>query len=188
MNDKKRIFVGIAVDEALNQAIDKFVVGAFRAVQEAPPKWVPRENRHITCVFIGNATDEQIVEVRAALRGVASQTRPFELATECVCYFGKSKNMLWMKLKPEPLFDDLVARIRNELKTIAPFDIEHRPQTPHITLARLAKASTDLPSPPKIDVSLKAPVHRLLLWQSVTGGQHSVYTPLDQFELTLTNS
>jgi len=139
---------------------------------------VPRENYHLTLVFIGETS--RVNEAREALCRVRLPKEPIEMTFSGVGSFRQQRDYTWWvgiettdALKA--LADELALQYR-----AADFSIESRSFKPHITLAR--KVSTLRP------VELSAPrfsfrPDHLSLMRSINEGGRMVYTEIDSLTL-----
>lgn len=116
---------------------------------------------HITVKFIGGIDDNTLVKLKPLIREITREQSVFSLHVEGLHTFGKvsSPRILWTEVGGElnPLHI-LQKRVDQATQTLG-FDMENRPYTPHLTLAKnftlkagfdtnyLDKAVTYQPSP-----------------------------------------
>jgi len=92
---KHRIFIAINLPKEVKKRLtyiqDKY--------PELPIKWTKKENLHITLVFIGEVTDENLMEVCNKISEAVSKNKTFSIDLNKVLY-GPSKKlppkMVWI--------------------------------------------------------------------------------------------
>lgn len=106
-------------------------------------KAVPPDLMHLTLVFLGYQDAGSLSRIEAALYSAASQVPPFHLTLGRVGCFGQPHRLqvVWVGLMTEPPeLQQLHQAIALQLEIMAiPFD--RKPLVPHITLARMRRAS-----------------------------------------------
>ncbi|WLR50285.1 RNA 2',3'-cyclic phosphodiesterase [Bacillus tianshenii] len=100
-------------------------------------KWVHPQDLHITLVFLGDATKEQIQLINEKMPALMKDHQPFELQLSSVGSFGRgdSPRIFWAGVKESKALNNLqkdIAALCGELG----FQLDRRGFTPHITLAR----------------------------------------------------
>ncbi|MFY9739607.1 MAG: RNA 2',3'-cyclic phosphodiesterase, partial [Candidatus Cybelea sp.] len=83
--EKRRLFVGIALDEASRAACASISAGLQRAGFAA--KYEAAEKFHVTLAFLGNVAATQYEAVASALDGVSAQNAPFALTLDKIGAF-----------------------------------------------------------------------------------------------------
>ncbi|MFT5540624.1 MAG: 2'-5' RNA ligase [Alphaproteobacteria bacterium] len=103
-------------------------------------RWTPMDNMHLTLCFIGNVPESDFPDINNALVRVRAQA--FDLAIEGAGHFarGRVPSMLWAGVAHAPALDHLQEKVVVALER-AGFDIDRRKYVPHVTLARLSRAS-----------------------------------------------
>lgn len=98
-------------------------------------RWQAAEQMHLTLRFIGEVSQPQELDIRAALAAVRFQ--PFQIALSGLGLFGKLRKprLLWVGADDAKPLKHLHEKISQSLATagLAP---EERKFTPHVTLAR----------------------------------------------------
>jgi 2'-5' RNA ligase len=103
--------------------------------------WVPRQNLHLSLVFLGNVTAECAEAVSLALDEAAAVTRCFSVEVTGVGTFGSraSPRVIWAGVRPPRLLAALHEQIVRRLQDLeVPFDA--KPLRPHVTLGRVRSA------------------------------------------------
>ena len=100
-------------------------------------RWVHKEDLHLTLVFLGACTNEQLEYINQNGQKILSDMHPFSLQLSSLGTYGKKTEprIFWMGVKDQPKLHDLRNKVY-ELCEEAGFVLEKRPFSPHITLAR----------------------------------------------------
>jgi 2'-5' RNA ligase len=133
-----RLFIAIELDDSVKALLAEAAMQLAR--QASSGNFVPRENFHITLVFIGET--KRTDEAKAIMRRVASAEAkgPLQLALDGVGSFNsgrkqKSGHTWWVGVEKHPALVRLANLLASELRS-AGYDIEKRPLRPHVTLGR----------------------------------------------------
>lgn len=177
-----RVFVAVALDAAIRDALKWWVTRARQIVEPARVTWVKPDVAHVTLHFLGEIEPADA----DALAGRLSRpyaTPPFELSLGGPGVFPgvERPRVLWLGIVDcaGPL--QALHREAGERLQEAGFRLEPRAFTPHVTLARVrgplpGKAVRRLmvtEGPPA-----RGRVEAVTLFESRTGPGGSVYTPL----------
>ncbi|EIJ79311.1 2'-5' RNA ligase [Bacillus methanolicus PB1] len=100
-------------------------------------RWVHHEDYHLTLVFLGNASVSQLNKTKELVQKYIDGTRAFSLIIQHFGTFGRkdSPRILWAGVNKE----ERLHKLRNLVFTAcekAGFQLDTRPFSPHITLAR----------------------------------------------------
>ena len=107
-------------------------------------RWIPRENVHLTLLFLGDTPMELVGDIESKLSEAAKRTNPFELTLGATGAFPSfhSPKILWVGLGGNVRqLVQLQGRIEGSLRTIG-FEPERRPFKPHITVGRTERDLT----------------------------------------------
>lgn len=140
-----RIFIALQLNVSLQRFLGALI---SRASQELPDqRWVDPTGIHVTLAFLGELTDEQVVEVIHATEEAALKAIPFEYRLKGLGIFGSPQQprVIWMgiedlpsiKLQGSPM-RYVHHRLSRELE-LRGFEVEKRPFAPHLTLARVKR-------------------------------------------------
>ena len=107
-----------------------------------PIRWIKPENLHLTLIFLGYLSDEELLEVLKITREVALRNQPFSINLIKVCYGPPKKmppRMVWAEGKKSEELEKLQKDLENSLfaASIKGLERETRPYTPHLTLGRI---------------------------------------------------
>ncbi|TWT77376.1 2',5' RNA ligase family [Posidoniimonas polymericola] len=104
-------------------------------------RWVEKENLHFTLQFLGDITDQEIVDVCGRVTAAVEGFEPFEIAAQGVGAFPSADRpkTLWVGVGEggEP-FTELHAAIDDQLADLG-FRGENRRYVPHLTIGRLIR-------------------------------------------------
>jgi RNA 2',3'-cyclic 3'-phosphodiesterase len=143
-----RTFIALELNEALQRFLGD-IIG--RVALELPTlRWVNPASIHLTLAFLGYLTDEQLETAIDASRMAALQAVSFEYRLKGLNVFGSlsQPRVIWMgvedlpsgKIQGSPL-QHLHRVLTRELEQRG-FQIEKRPFSPHLTLARIKQPLT----------------------------------------------
>ena len=138
-----RTFIALELNEALQRFLGEII---SQVSQELPDlRWVDPHGIHLTLAFLGELSDEQLVEAIHAAEEAATKATSFEYRLKGLGIFGSPQRprVIWMgvedlpsgKVQGSPL--QQVHRVLSRELELRGFEFEKRPFSPHLTLARL---------------------------------------------------
>jgi len=131
-----RIFIAINLPED----IKKELVSYQEKWPELPVRWTKKENLHITLVFIGSVSDEEVLEICKIVREVAQRQKSFPINFKRVCYGPPGKTpprMVWVEGEKSGELGELQQDLENSISKISIGKSEKREYAPHLTLGRI---------------------------------------------------
>lgn len=134
-----RLFVALEIPAAMRENLAA-QISELRDLSlklaDKRPRWVRRENLHVTLKFIGEVADVKIAAIRSRLSKIRSDA-PVDLHFRGLGFFPNEKypRVLWAGVKASANLTVLAEAIDRspETQAVAP---ERRAFTPHLTLAR----------------------------------------------------
>lgn len=132
-----RIFIALELDEALQ----RYLRGTIRQVAADLPRfsWVNPSGIHLTLAFLGELSDEQLLQASQATEVAAQHVAPFDYRLSHLGIFGSPRQprVLWVGIE-ETLgrLQNLHRALNKELEQRG-FEVEKRAFSPHLTLARI---------------------------------------------------
>lgn len=131
-----RVFVGIALPEAVRDAVHEHVERQRRDLPSA--RWVNRENYHITLVFLGEREGSEAQQVESALAPVFGGSRPFvaRLASAGAFPPQRPARVLWIGMERAAPLRELHSRVVAALPAGLATLEDRRPYHAHVTVAR----------------------------------------------------
>lgn len=138
---RKRIFIAINLPEEIKKELSSFT----NKWLELPCRWTKKENLHITLMFLGYFSDEELLEILKIVREVASRNPAFSINLKKIIYGPPKKTpprMVWAEGEKSEELGKLQNDLENSLlsaEALAKADSkpEARPYAPHITLGRI---------------------------------------------------
>ena len=138
-----RTFIALELNEALQRFLGEI---KSKVSQELPDfRWVDPRGIHLTLAFLGELNDEQLVEAMHAVEEAAQKATPFTYCLKGLGIFGSTRQprVIWIgvedlpsgKIHGSPL--QHVHRVLSRELELRGFEVEKRPFTPHLTLARI---------------------------------------------------
>jgi 2'-5' RNA ligase len=142
-NDVQRLFFGLWPDPAARQRLA--ALGA--ALQIPGGRVVHPEDLHLTLQFLGPVPAHRFEDVLAAAEQVDGA--PFELQIASTGFWRRPRIAWCAPLETPPALTALVAGLGRQLAVVG-YPPESRPYSPHVTLARKARAAPSGPLPEPI--------------------------------------
>ncbi|WP_227936544.1 RNA 2',3'-cyclic phosphodiesterase [Alkalihalobacillus deserti] len=100
-------------------------------------RWVHEEDYHITLVFLGACTEEQLEKIQRKCSIELAKSESFSLEFSTLGTYGKKEEprIFWLGVKDQPLLHVLRKKVSAICEEVG-FKQEKRPFSPHITVAR----------------------------------------------------
>lgn len=184
---KRRIFIAINLPEEI-----KNVLGEYEMKwPELPCRWVKKENIHITLVFLGYLSDDEVARVCDAVKTVLSFQESFKIRLSSVSY-GPEKSfpkMIWVEGESDGKLEVLQEKLEDALSESKIFFVkENRKFTFHITLCRLNSLefrALDIDERPDVNetISLELSVLSVEIMESELKRDGPEYKILQSFDL-----
>jgi 2'-5' RNA ligase len=89
MANLHRIFIAVNLSEKIRRDLCSFEDKCL----DLPARWTKPENLHITLVFLGNATDGEVMDICKTAGEVAKRHDPFDVTIDKICYGPVGKEM-----------------------------------------------------------------------------------------------
>lgn len=161
-------------------------------IGSGPARWSRPENLHVTLVFLGNTSTEELEEVKRAAAAVAQRHQPFSLSFSEIVY-GPTPNkprMVWAVGRPPKELLSLQRDLEHALASskILSFVPEKHPFSLHLTLARLKEfefRGLDPEERPQIkeDISVEAHISSIEIMESKLKRSGTEYTTVESVPL-----
>lgn len=130
-----------------NASLQRYLGGLIdQAKQELPAlQWVAPAGIHLTLAFLGELNDEQLASAMQAAQAAAQHIPPFEYRLKGLGIFGSTfqPRVIWMGIEDQPSatlhgspLEQLHRALNRELER-RNFEVDKRPFSPHLTLARV---------------------------------------------------
>ncbi len=118
----------------------------IRLKEEFPfSRWVHEQDFHITLAFLGQAEEEKLERAKNLVRQQTSET-PFSLKIDHLGFFGRkdAPRIFWAGVQSEERLHIVRKQVFSACEK-AGFELETRPFSPHITLARKWQGESTFP-------------------------------------------
>jgi len=154
---KRRIFIAVNLSEGIKKRLQEF----RDKCDYLPVRWTKEASLHLTLVFIGYVSNEQMLEACRVVREAVSETEPFFINFKRIVLApsGKPPRMIWLEGETSQNLNELKNKLEDALleSDSGLRRKESRPMSPHITLARIKTEQwRNLPSLPKIEERFEA--------------------------------
>jgi 2'-5' RNA ligase len=185
-----RIFIGIRLDDAVIDAIEKFLK-PFKKIN-TPIRWVKPGNTHITLKFIGEVSTEKYSRIEKTLTETPCNIDNFTVTLQGCGKFGRGGglNIFWIGMTANPLLEQLYEKIEGTLAKLG-IKKEDRPFNAHITVGRNKKnfnfkSLFKLIDENKDHPIVEFPVSHFQLFKSQLTPDGPIYTILKEISLAQT--
>ena len=184
---KRRIFIAINLPDE----IKKKLLAYQRQWADLPVRWTKELNLHITLVFIGYVSDEEVLEICHLSKQIIKKYPCFEIELKRICLgpFGRAPRMIWIQGEKNSVLSELKNDLEKTLFDSFRSGYTHRESRDfqvHITLARIKQGeSQSLLNKPEIsqEISLVFPVNSIEIMESYLSKKGPDYTVLESMEL-----
>ncbi len=185
--NRRRLFIAIDLPDKVKKKLVSFQEKWF----DLPVRWIRKNNLHITLVFIGYVSDDEMLEVCNLAKQVGGEHNPFEIKFKQILFGppGRPPRMIWLAGEKS----DELARLRGNLEGTllnssgSGFNSKiEKAFNPHITLARIKQSEwKELAEQPKIkkEVSFIIPVEEIKVMESRLSRGGAEYSVLESIEL-----
>lgn len=179
---KKKVFIGIEIPKE----VQKQLWGVSESLQKYgyPIGWVSQDKFHITLVYLGYLTEEQLDKVIAILQGASPSFSSFVARLDKINAFPSIKHprVIFVSLneglkETQNIYDNLTAPL-----TKAGVKLEKQKFTPHVTLGRvkdddfyLHKKIEEMLSRTKLPFFKSFQVLTISLFESIKVGKEFIY-------------
>lgn len=130
---KQHYFWAVSIPEPIKEKIAQYC----EQMQLPFKRWVHPQDYHITLAFLGDASDEMLDVSRANVESAVADINAFSLTIEGFGTFGNSESprIFWAGLHKSESLHALREKIYQACEH-AGFQLETRPFSPHVTVAR----------------------------------------------------
>jgi RNA 2',3'-cyclic 3'-phosphodiesterase len=143
-----RTFIALKLNEALQRFLGEIISQISQKLPDL--RWVDPQGIHLTLAFLGELSDEQLVKAIDAAKEAAHKATPFEYRLTGLGIFGSPQQPRVICMGVEDLPSGKVQgsplqQVHRELSReleLRGFEVEKRPFSPHLTLARLKQQLT----------------------------------------------
>jgi len=186
---KHRIFIAINLPEEIKNQLVNYQL----KWPELPCRWTKKENLHITLVFLGYLTDEEILEASRITKEIATKHRSFPIELTKIIYGPtdkKTPRMVWVEGSRSKELTELQKDLEDAFfENFQQIQKENRFYTPHITLGRIKTWQFRQIEPeerPQIDeeINLSFEVNSIEVMESQLKRSGPEYNILESYQLS----
>lgn len=142
---RNRIFIAINLPSDIKKKLTEYQRKIAENFEEINPdlnpvRWTFQENLHITLIFLGYLTDQELIQVCATTKEVAQKHEPFSLMIRKIVYAPpqkKTPRMVWAKGENSSQLALLQQELENALFERDEREEKSKIYAPHITLGRI---------------------------------------------------
>jgi len=179
-----RIFIAINLPENIKNKLSTYE----NHWPDLPARWTKKQNLHITLVFLGDTSNEELPEVCQIVREVVIRHQSFPIDLKKICYGPPKKppRMIWAEGQKSAELVNLQKDLVNSLG--GQTEKEERGYAVHITLARLKQwefKNIDPEERPQIDeeINLAFEVNSIEIMESKLKPKGPEYFVLESINL-----
>ena len=149
-NMKRRVFIAINLPEGLKKRLKQYrekfeylprATPTGEVLRGLPVCWTKAPSLHLTLVFIGYVSDEQMLEICRVTKEAAAKFEPFFINFRRIVLGppGKAPRMIWLEGEASQELTEFKKELEAALIDCDSgfYRAENRPFKPHITLARV---------------------------------------------------
>jgi len=132
-----RTFVAIELDKTIKDALSAFIQKLDTGGGNI--RWVKPQGMHLTLKFLGEVSEDKIIEIKSVLGSIAKDYPRFQLSLKGARTFppaARVPRVVWIGIENNEFLQNIQARMENELHNIQ-FPKEKRKYHPHLTLGRV---------------------------------------------------
>jgi 2'-5' RNA ligase len=135
MNRQNHYFFAVELPRETKESLGHW---AMELERKYPFKsWVHESDYHITLAFLGHASQNMLDDAVDLLQAGKGQVNPFPLTIKGLGTFGAESRprILWADVRKQAILYDLQKQVWNACTNVG-FQLDTKPFTPHITIAR----------------------------------------------------
>jgi len=139
-----RAFIAIDLPPEVLVCLDDVSQQLRQELSEAPVRWVPVENIHLTIKFLGDVSESNIDMLTDFLQSIASNVKQFEFSVGGLGTYPKPHRprVIWVGVEAPPELMTAQRSVESEMSRLG-YARERRPFNPHLTLGRVSRHSTN---------------------------------------------
>lgn len=182
-----RAFVAIHLSPEITHNLEQVLQDLKRSWPQAPVRWVPANNIHVTIKFLGDVSLSNISLLTKMLQTEAVRHAPFEISVGRLGAFPSMRRprVIWVGVEAPPELQALQRGVEGEMARLG-YAPEDRDFSPHLTLGRVARnisgdemqRLSDLLAGSKVGFLGATRVQSIQLYRSDLQPSGAVYTAL----------
>lgn len=182
---KKRIFIALPVTKEFSSALQE----KLKPFLDLPVRFSKPELWHLTLLFLGYLTEEEIKEVERIVEEAGKKFTVFALKSLNIALFPKTRpRMLWLNFEENKIYNELVAWLKERINF---FKKENGAINIHLTLARfdpslgreIKEKFYKLGLDKFSDFEREIPAHRIKIMESKLSPDGTTYEAIKEYRL-----
>ena len=139
-----RAFIAIDLPPEVLVCLDDVSQQLRQELGEAPVRWVPVENIHLTIKFLGDVSESNIDMLTDFLQSIANNVKQFEFSVGGLGAYPKPHRprVIWVGVEAPTELMTAQRSVESEMSRLG-YARERRPFNPHLTLGRVSRHSTN---------------------------------------------
>ncbi len=135
-----RAFIAVNLSSEILEGIEQISFDLKDRMKDAPIRWVPVQNIHLTLKFLGNVSTANLEILKDILGKVVSSHSECDVSVGGIGAFPKTHNprVLWVGMEVSQELVTLQYNIEIETARLG-YSREHRPFSPHLTFGRVSR-------------------------------------------------
>lgn len=131
---RHRVFIAINLPEDIKKKLASYK----EKWPDLPCRWIKKDNLHITLLFLGYVSDEEVLEVCKIVKEVVSKHASFNIVLAKIVYGPlKKPRMVWIEGEKNKELGILQSDLEKNFASYSVKNEKGRNYSPHITLGRL---------------------------------------------------
>lgn len=138
-----RAFIAIHLSPEIRRNLEQVLKDLYSRWPEAPVRWVPAGNIHLTIKFLGEVSTANLALLTKMLEAEAARHATFEISVGGLGAFPSVRRprVVWVGVKAPPELSALQRGVEAEMSRLG-YAPEEREFSPHLTLGRVARNAT----------------------------------------------
>lgn len=138
--ERLRLFIAVPLPEEIRRQVGQLCQNMQKGIQFTPcrPTWSATETMHLTLVFLGPKSPEQVEPIARAMDRVTANFGPLRIEIKRLGVFPNWRNprVLWAGIRERShQIEELHRRLERAMASFG-YEPEPREYSPHLTLAR----------------------------------------------------
>lgn len=138
-----RAFIAIDLSEEIQTQLQEIISELTRKTGDAPVRWVPVENIHLTLKFLGDVSVANLDMLKEILGNISANHSKFSISVGGIGAYPKphQPRVIWVGVEAPPELISVQRNIEAEAARLG-YTRERRPFSPHLTLGRVSRSAS----------------------------------------------
>ncbi len=135
-----RAFIAIELTDEIHQQLDEIIARFKKQLPQAPVRWVPAKNIHLTLKFLGEVSVAGLEMLTSQLQKEVAAHHPFEISVGGSGAFPNPRRarVLWVGVEAPAELAAVQSSIESAMERLG-YPREDRLFSPHLTLGRVSR-------------------------------------------------